>query len=206
MSDLARMKDELARQLRLMRTACTAFDAGDEEQALNIATRLRTLFHQTSASTSLVTHLGTAAPTKIHTTERQHGDWQDFLSIALAPLTVPPVRTSPLLGRAVLEPVAIEDWWAGQPVFVHDSTAFSRKQIVLSMVNKDGGAHVDKLQKFYIVLQEGMNFMGITGNFTFDGPAPYPQGQVIYPDNGHYSLLRQFAHEVLESAERDGWG
>lgn len=205
MSDQARMKDELARQLRLMRSACTAFDAGDEEQALNIGTRLRTLFHQTSASTSLMTHLGQGAPTEIHTTKRQHGNWQDFLSIELTPHTAPSVRTAPLLGRAILEPVAIEDWWTGQPVFVHNSTAFSRKQIVLSMVNKDGGAHVDKLQQFYIALQEGMNFLGITGNLIFDGPAPYPQGQLIYPDNGHYSLLRQFAHEVLESAARDGW-
>ena len=206
MDDLPRMKDELGRQLRLMRSACAAFDTGDEEHALNIGTRLRTLFHQTSNSMSLTTHLGADAPKKIHATKRHHGDWKDFLAIELTPLAAPPVRTSPLLGRAILESVAIEDWWADQPVFVHNGTAFSRRQIVLSMVNKDGGAHVDKLQKFYVALQEGMNFIGITGNFTFDGPVPYPQGQVIYPDNGHYSLLRQFGHEVLESAARDSWG
>ncbi|MGW4720823.1 hypothetical protein [Nocardia sp. NPDC004260] len=48
--------------------------------------------------------------------------------------------------------------------------------------------------------------MGITDDVTFDGPAPYPQKQVIYPDNGHYSLLHQFGDEVLASAARDSWG
>ncbi|MFD8249670.1 hypothetical protein [Nocardia sp. NPDC059691] len=205
MSDPARMKDELARQLRLTRSACTAFDAGEQEQALNIGIRLRTLFHQTPKSTSLMTHLGADAPKKIHATKRHHGDWKDFLTIELTPLTAPPVRTSPLLGQAILERVSIENWWTGQPVFVHNGTTFSRRKIVLAMVNKDGGAHVDELEQFYVALQEGLSFIGITGNFTFDAPAPYPQGQVIYPDNGHYSLLRQFGHEVLESAARDGW-
>ncbi|MEU2258123.1 hypothetical protein ABZ540_33675 [Nocardia xishanensis] len=206
MSDAARMTGELARQLRLMRTACTTFDTGDEEQALHIGTILRTLFHQTNSSTSLMTHLGAAAPEKIHATKRHHGDWKDFLAIELTPAAAPPIRTAPLLGRAVLEPVPVKDWWFDQPVFVHNGTDYSRKRIVLSMVNKDGGAHVDELEKFYVVLQEGMNFVGIKGSMTFDGPAPYPQEQWIYPNNGHFSLLRQFGHEVLESAARDGWG
>lgn len=199
MSDPARMKNELARQLRLMRSACMAFDAGEQEQALNIGTRLRTLFHQTPNSTSLMTHLGADAPKKVHATKRHHGDWKDFLAIELAPLTAPPVRTSPLLGRAILERVPIEDWWAGQPVFVHNGTTFPRRQIVLSMVNKDGGAHVDKLQKFYVALQEGMNFIGITGNFTFDGPAPSPQGQVFYPTTG---TIRCCASSVTKYSSR----
>ncbi|MGN2638583.1 hypothetical protein ACTD5D_20875 [Nocardia takedensis] len=113
---------------------------------------------------------------------------------------------SPLLAKAVLEPVTINSWWFDQPVFVHGNAPYSRKRIIQSMVNKDGGAHVDAhLERFYVALQTGMKFIGFEGSFTFDGPTPYPQGQTIYPNNGHYCLLRQFAHEVLETAAREGW-
>ncbi|MFD7841383.1 hypothetical protein ACFV4K_00385 [Nocardia sp. NPDC059764] len=206
MTDTARMQEALAQQLRLLRTACTGFDAGDEEQALTIATKLRVLFHQTRTSTSLVTHLGTAAPTTIHATKQHFGDWRDLLGLTIDISSATPIRVSPLRDRAVLEPVSIAEWWSRQPLLVHNATSIFRQRIILAVVNKDGGAHVDEeLEEFYEALLSGVPLIGITGSLTYDRPAPFPQGQTIFPVDAHYSLLRQFGHEVLESATRDGW-
>jgi hypothetical protein len=75
-----------------------------------------------------------------------------------------------------------------------------------SLANKDGGAHVDaKLEAYYKVLCAGEYALGITGNLTYAGPPPFPQGVIIYPDNAHLALARQFAHETLASQSYFGW-
>jgi hypothetical protein len=72
--------------------------------------------------------------------------------------------------------------------------------------NKDGGAHVDtQLERYYETLCAGKYAFGVTGNLTFAGPAPFKQGVTYYPKNAHVTLLRQFAHELLNSAIRYRW-
>jgi hypothetical protein len=84
------------------------------------------------------------------------------------------------------------DWW-GQAVFVRDKTAYTRKDVVLSAANKDGGAHVDdpdaKLQAF----QEGFWIRTVTH---VDGT----KRTEPLTDN-HFRMLRRFAEELLSSKE-----
>jgi hypothetical protein len=109
----------------------------------------------------------------------------------------------PLLGDAFAK-VPLVDWWNGESIFVHNGTQYTRKRIVLSLANKDGGAHVDEeLEAYYKVLCAGEYALGITGNLTYAGP--FPQGVAIYADNAHLALARQFAHETLASQSHFGW-
>lgn len=51
-------EQQLQRQLGFLKRSCDAFDKGDHDEAVRIATTIRVLLHDTPASTSLLTHLG----------------------------------------------------------------------------------------------------------------------------------------------------
>lgn len=94
-----------------------------------------------------------------------------------------------------------------EPVFSHKSKEFSRKRIILSAANKDGGAHVDEeLEEYYESLCSGEHGLGITGNnLTFDGEPPFPQGITLFAQNTHLALIRQFGHEFLAAFNHFKW-
>lgn len=52
------LSEQLRRQLKFIDASCRAYDAGEIEEALRIAVSLRVIFHDTTNSTSLLTHLG----------------------------------------------------------------------------------------------------------------------------------------------------
>ncbi|WP_068278360.1 hypothetical protein [Aldersonia kunmingensis] len=204
--DDARLQKKLKEQLGFLRRSARDFDGGDEEEALRLATTMRVLFHDTSSSTSLLTHLSIRhETTMLATPPTQFADWRDFLNVSIDLNSSEPVRFLPKLGGLFIPDVPLEDWWATDSIAASE-TAVSRKRIILGAANRDGGAHVDtKLQNFYEHLVKGEYGLGITGDLTFDGPAPFPQGVTIYPRNGHLAFLRQFAHEVLNAANHYHW-
>lgn len=53
-----RFRRLLSSHVGFLKRSCWLFDQGHEDEALRIATSLRVLFHDTDASTSLLTHLG----------------------------------------------------------------------------------------------------------------------------------------------------
>ena len=84
----------------------------------------------------------------------------------------------------------VEQWWT-QTVFILDpKTWVSRKDVVLSAADKDGGAHVDSsLTPEYERLIES----GDLGCFTDD------RGTTIPMSGHHYVALRQMGYELLAS-------
>jgi hypothetical protein len=202
--DTVRLTKKLEEQLQFIRRSSEAYDQGAEEEALRIATSLRVIFHQTNSSTSLITHLGFEGK-KMLSSSRGHGDWKDYLSHEININSSVPIRMRPILGDKFHE-LSIEDWWKNETVFVHNGTNHSRRKIILSAANKDGGAHVDAgLENYYEFLCAGEYLFGITGNVQYNGPTPFPQGVTIYPMNAHFALIRQFAHEVLASVDHFNW-
>lgn len=136
---------------------------------------------------------------------RGFGDYRDYLAQQINLSSAQPVRMLPLLGNNFRQ-LSLEDWWANEPVFVHNAQQYSRRKFVLSATNKDGGAHVDEnLEKYYEDACAGEYAFGLTGNLTYDGDPPFPQGVAHYPKNAHLALIRQFAHETLESAAHFTW-
>jgi hypothetical protein len=113
----------------------------------------------------------------------------------------------PFLGDELVE-MPLRAWWDDDPVFVHDEVTFTRKKIVLSVANKDGGVHVDAdLEEYYSVLSAGRyaKATNVTKHLTYDGPPPFKREDPVYPDNAHLALVRQLAHEVLRSARHFAW-
>jgi hypothetical protein len=188
-----------------MQRSAILYDQGAEDEALRLATALRILLHDTRMSTSLFKHLGLIS-TKMLSSARGLGNWQDYLCQEISPNSPEPVRMRPLLGSQFRE-LPFDDWWSSESVFVHQSVNYTRRLICLSAANKDGGAHVDsELDEYYRVLAAGEYMLGITRNWECGGhPPPFLQGVTIYPKNAHFALLRQFTHEFLCSAKHFGW-
>lgn len=204
MGNETRFQEVLGIQIGFLERSAHLYDSGQEDESLRLATTMRVIFHQTPNSTSLLTHMK-LIETKMLSSARGHGDWKDYLGQKIDLTSRQPITMTPLLGQQFTE-VHLADWWDGEPIFVHTGTAYTRKMIILSLANKDGGAHVDeKLDGYYEVLRAGEYALGITGNLTYSGPPPFPQGVTIYPNNAHFALARQFAHETVASQRHFGW-
>lgn len=85
-----------------------------------------------------------------------------------------------------------DDWWNEWVIVDHNKSAFSRKDLILNLANKDGGAHVDpKLDQDYANLTRN-NSVGWTG---YDGIKEFPVTDIEL-----YSV-RQIAYELLHSLQ-----
>ena len=90
--------------------------------------------------------------------------------------------------------IPVSKWW-DQVVFVGGSAQLSRRKIVLSAANQDGGAHVDEaLNPGYKALTSD-GFAGFV--FHSDGQTAIERPLI----GAHYVALRQLAHEILTSPE-----
>jgi hypothetical protein len=148
-------------QIAFLGRSCAAFDQGYEEESFRIATSLRIIFHQKGRNISLITHLK-LGNRKILSSSRGFGNWQDYLAHELNINSSEPIRMRPLLGSSFKD-ISITDWWDAETVFIHNEKKYSRRMIILSAADKDGGAHVDaELEKYYEVLCMGEYAMGIT--------------------------------------------
>lgn len=189
---------QLQQQLGFLKRSSEAFDQGHEEEAKRLAVNVRTLVHDTNSSTSLFTQLDlkgkqffdTALPSVPGNQAAQHplvriavsGNAKSQSSRFLAPLD----------GARRHEWVDFDTWW-GRPVLVDAGTnSLSRKNLVLTMANQDGGAHVDpELNKDYAAALDPRFF----------------STQVLDKEhewgirNAAFASVRQIAHEVIKTLE-----
>jgi hypothetical protein len=189
--------EQLRRHLRFIESSCRAYDQGSVEEALRIAVSLRVLFHDTRSSTSLLTHLGKKSSIQLISTiglgktDQELGN-SFVLSIPVM-LTMDGVRP-PLGAGPAPRTVVCDRWW--NEIIMSQSQQFSRRDVVLSSANQDGGAHVDIApDNKTIELKDGI------GIFT------KAVGGVMVTEeltDHHFPLLRQFGYEVLNSPELTG--
>ncbi|GAB2689550.1 hypothetical protein [Nocardia thraciensis] len=143
--------------------------------------------------------------TRMVTSSTVADGWRSYLQHRIDLTSPRPIVMIPMLDVKMLHEVTLAEWWDGEQIFHYKGEAYTRKRIILSMANRDGGTHVGKLHQYYRVLCAGEWALGITGDLTYSGDAPFPQGVPIFPDNAHLALLRQFTFEVLHSSERYKW-
>ena len=185
---------QLKRQLTFLRNSVAAYDEGDAEEAVRIGGVIRVLCHDTSKSTSLLQHMGQKVTLKLVSTAKTVPPHLladiDFAELMAgmtfsSGLTYDPVPAgSPT--------IACSDWW-DQAVFSRDSVMYTRKDVVLSAANKDGGAHVDAPDEKLQAFQEGFWIKTQTNPDGTKTTAPLV--------NNHFRMLRRFADELLNSSE-----
>lgn len=196
----------LREQIDFLRTSISAYDSGNKSEAKRLSVTLRLLLHDTRQSKSLLGQLNLK--------DRPFYDTSNFAGYNKAPWDVA-VYTG-LIGHCLdvqnnriefipfLDPdkehkmpnwVDFQSWW--EMVVIKDELGniFSRRDLVLTMANKDGGAHIDPVitDKYAdITRKNSIGWKGAMGNATFQ-PIPHLEKAAI----------RQIAHEVLKSLDSD---
>lgn len=196
---------QLREQQGFLSASAAAFDAGSEAEAKRLAVTVRVLVRETRSSRALLAQLGVM--NRIQWPDGAFPPVDDWRPIAaecsLASLAGD--RYAPvfdLVDLATTKRRSFRDWWsraiACDPGAGESS---SRKDLVLALANKDGGAHIDprELPAAYHRLSR-TNFEGWEV-VEFDG-APSDPGFVDAPGRPvggsvAAAAMRQVAQEVL---------
>jgi hypothetical protein len=187
------LQDHLAEQLEFLELSSAGYDEGFEGEAKRLAVTARVLVHDTNSSTSLLSLLDKKGILFLDTSVPY--DEQNFLSHSSLVAIIHGTHGSkpePILDDGPFARlISFDAWWNGI-VFVDSArNEFSRKDIVLSLANKEGGAHVDKeLDQKYVDLRKN-NSLGWY-NETSDGKQTPGADQVP-------ATMRQISHELLRS-------
>jgi hypothetical protein len=176
--------------MRFLRASAAAFDAGDESEAKRLAQTLRNLLHD-AKSKSLLTLLGVKHKLQyIDSADKPPADPPGpgvarligFAS-SLAPIEIGPHGTK-FVAPLDTQPATAEvfsKWWTAAIARDHHRHVFSRKRVVLTVANQDGGAHIDlDLPADYAAMTRGDSFGRVGGVYL--NPAP--------------AIVRQIAYEV----------
>ncbi|MFU8872266.1 hypothetical protein [Micromonospora sp. SL4-19] len=211
---LADLEEHLRRQVAYLRRSAAAYDEGAIDEAFRLATTVRVLCHQTANSRSLLHQLG-LLPQRLRfvNTALQLPDLPPGSFVVNPGLCT--IRVNFDVGTAAPTPVlddlgpdrtnplqAFDEWWVTR-FLTNESPlrggrrafTYSRRNVVLQMANKDGGAHVDpQMPEHYRALVDHDGVVGLVVNGRH---ATIPRRAFVT------AWMRQIAHEVQRTLERD---
>lgn len=164
----------LAENRDFMSASAASYDAGTEAEAKRLAVVIRVLVHQTGQSKSLLTQLkvqdklnflDTADP--INPKNLLSTPGLLLMRMQMKEDGTSETRYIPPLGMERPHPPrqrGFPGWWTG-PVLKTDDGLWTRKQLVISLANQEGGAHVDpdlnnKFEK--VVTDNGLGWRTVT--------------------------------------------
>lgn len=188
-------RDQLIRQLHeqiaLLKASARSYDAGFEAEAKRMALGLRILLYDTGRSSSLLATLGLKETLRFPdmTGEIDEDRTAMFVGLSMG-FTPDGLRYHAKLGKPKRE-VQFQVWW-DQVVILQKAThvRFTRKDIITSVADMYGGAHVDpELDAAYAALARD-NAFGWTVWKANEQPSMVTNGPEL-------PFVRQFAHEVV---------
>jgi hypothetical protein len=148
------LSEKLDEHLKLMSVLSECYDGGNDIIALSIATAIRVLVHDTKASTSLLTHLGRKTVQYLSTNFRDSKETVHLglvrrINVGVNDGAGGEAKYWPLCDERYFPApkqnfrfVTFDEWWS-ERVFENHKSYLTRKDLVLSIANKDGGAHFD---------------------------------------------------------------
>lgn len=201
MADIIRSREELAElleeQISFLRTSCAAFDAGFEGEIKRLAVSVRVLVHDTSKSTSLMTLTNRKGINFFDSAD----PYDDNNLISHSSLVQVHIGLTGAMPKAHLDDgiatteIDFETWWNGIVLVDAQKNEFSRRDIVLTLANKEGGAHVDhRIDEAYNNLRNHNS----QGWKIADGA-----GREVPAEENVPATMRQIAHEILRSLKPD---
>jgi len=195
------LEAHLRKSVARLRAAIAGFDHGDIDQAAVMAVTLRVLLHDTATSKSLLGQLGLLGGLTFVDSRGSVPRAGALLFTALAGLRLGrKMKYEANLDALASTDQSFPDWWGSTVLIVpHPSerrpVPFSRRNLVLTVANQDGGAHIDpQLDETYYTLTRG----NLMGELAINGK---PVSWEADPVPAH---IRQITHEVLKTLEREG--
>jgi hypothetical protein len=186
----------LQEQLGFLERSANAYDRGYFDEAKRLAVTLRVLLHDTAKSKSLLGQLNlqsrdfydTAVENPAGNLVPYAGLLQMFMHPNHDPLYVPYLDDPLPDGAPRL--VSFEKWWERSIFTNQEHQSLSRRNVVLSVANQDGGAHVDHLLDEVYAKLSRQNSMGWV----------FTKGEYCYPVRPpELAAVRQVAHETLKT-------
>ena len=186
------LENHLKEQISFLEASANSFDAGAEEEAKRLAVTIRILVHNTPSSHSLLGQIGKkfeffdTAKDLDPNNMLAHGSLITILTGPYQSRYIPMLDNFPPKSVKMID---FESWW-NKPVFVDKQDhKLTRKDLILTAANQDGGAHVDpSLDKTYANLsRNGLDLIVNHGT-----------GEKIL-DKPERVAIRQIAHEVLKT-------
>jgi hypothetical protein len=176
-----------------------AFDAGCVDEAIRMATTIRVLIHNTATSTSLLKHLNATTISLMSSCDGASPSALLYMGLGVQQVkneagTIK-ATYAPLLDGPVKIYVPVSKWWDMIVYVLGSGARLSRKKIVLTAANKDGGAHVDSaLTPEYEALARD----GSVGYFVSSMRGKTNEQAFT---EAHLVAVRQMVHELLNSPE-----
>lgn len=198
-SEYIQSKEELQQHLKdtiqALELSSRALDGGFEGEANRLAAAIRVLVHDTGSSKSLLGQLGQKSiqfyETSIPRDLRTITPYSGLTAIELTPEGPKYVALLDMLPPTPPPRwVSFDEWW-NRVIFVDQKgSETSRRDLILAVANKDGGAHVDPvLDEKYADLSRrnslAWRFSSPRGDVPFKGPEK--------------AAIRQITHEMLKS-------
>ena len=185
------LRKKLEEQLKLLKNSAELFDKGKNEEALNIAIRLRVLFYRDEA---LLEQLGQKKTIRILSTLEDYSKDPLLKNIKIQSsvhfLTSNGQRAFlNKTGRSEFIPL---EKWLTETIITLENKPYSRIDIIKITAHKDGAAHIE-------IDHESLKpFITPFGKFTINENNKPVTKEI---SSHHYILLRQIAYEVLHSEE-----
>jgi hypothetical protein len=198
-SEYIQSKEELQQHLKdtiqALELSSRSFDGGFEGEANRLAAAIRVLVHDTGSSKSLLGQLGQKS-IKFYETSipRNPRNIMTYSGLTAIELTSEGAKYVAVLDMLPPESpprwVSFDEWW-NRVIFVDQKgSETSRKDLILAVANKDGGAHLDPvLHGKYADLSRrnslAWQFSSPRGDIPLEGPEK--------------AAVRQITHEILKS-------
>lgn len=187
------LTDHLCRQLEYLRRSCELYDAGHLDEAIRLAVVIRVLIHDTKNSKSLLRQMRIKEQVNLVTSfgysKKLPGD---FKPISVLPLLVSSEEGGTNAPFPIPIPqilMAVNEWW--EEIVWKQKSTLTRREIIVGTANKEGGAHVHANAPE--IIQELRQGLVQISSLKVNGV------EVGTPENYHLILIRQFAHELLNS-------
>lgn len=146
-------QEKLAEQLGFLKSSLQGYKDGNEAEALRIATTIRVLLHETGSSNPLLKQIDpnylnlTILDTPEIVPSKPGGKILFLFGVGVSVSIGKGPQPVTDLNNPKLQLLPLKQWW-NRPVLVFSDpngqqVSFSRKNLLLILANKEGGAHVE---------------------------------------------------------------
>jgi hypothetical protein len=197
------LEEALRTQVRFLFRSCEAFDAGDKNEALRIATAVVTLVHDRGQTISLFTQADLKTKHKFFSTAGELMNEARQLNARHTPLVRLDYASGNFLSLGVygrlhmqvppMKETDFADWWE-ESIFRDDGVELSRKKLSLILRDKEGGSHYDPSNN-------NPDYHSLSSKLLMHVPG-HGLGTV---DELQFSTMRQIGDEILMTANFPKW-
>jgi hypothetical protein len=185
------LKTHLIEQIGFLNTSSHLYDLGFENEGKRLAVTLRVLLSDSKNSTSLLSALELKDKLFFYDWIKELDKKEVFRSMTGITGTPSGIKFIPTNAFNSYEKVTFEKWWNRVIIYdKHAQISFDRSEIIRSVADMDGGAHVDsKMKESYYKLSRNQ-LLGWS-----DGKGGKPI------NSPSLALIRQFVYEINKSFE-----